>query len=117
LTVLVLAFGVGAIFFFIGLMLSLSKSVKGSAIVTFLLGLLGGGTGGLVFGGGHVALTGESGVSVGWLLLAIGVGGSIGVILGTCWKVWAQRREVNIGVSIVQPNLDPNDQILPGSGG
>lgn len=115
--------GVGAVFFFIGLMLALSKSVKGSAIVTCLLGIVGGGAGGVVFGGAHLTFAGQNGVSsqvdkgsLGWLLFALGIGGIAGLTSGTIWKIRAKKQGVDISVAVAQPNINAKDEIPPDGG-
>jgi|HubBroStandDraft_3_1064219.scaffolds.fasta_scaffold138213_1 hypothetical protein len=112
---LILDLGVGAIFFAVGLILSWSKSAKGSAVVTFLLGLVGGGSGGAMLGKGHF---GPSGVpvqldasSLGGLLLAIGVGTTAGLALGTLWKLKAQKNKQTIDIGMAQPKIDPKKKI------
>ena len=53
---ILLDIGAGSIFFALGLILALSKSAKGSTFVTFFLGFIGGGAGGVILGGGHIPL-------------------------------------------------------------
>jgi hypothetical protein len=112
---LILDLGVGAIFFAVGLILSWSKSTKGSAVVTFLLGLVGGGSGGAILGKGHVTPSGLpvqlDASGLGWLLLAIGVGTTTGLVLGTMWKLKAQKNKQTIDIGIAQPKIDPSKKI------
>lgn len=115
---LILSLGVGAIFFAIGLILAWSKSAKGSAVVTLLLGLIGGGGSSVVFSGGHLVPTGESGASpqlnassLGWLLLAIGLGTTLGLVFGMLWKLRARKNNSDIVIGMAQPRVDPQNKI------
>lgn len=111
----ILTVGVFAIFFAVGLILSWSKSAKGSAVVTFLLGLLGGGTSGIVFGGGHLA-TGLNAPpldasNAGWLLLAIGSGTTTGLLVGTFMKLRAKKKGGDIVIGMAGPKIKPENEI------
>jgi len=111
----ILTLGVSAIFFAVGLILSWSKSAKGSAVVTFLLGLLGGGTSGIVFGGGHLNTglnaTPLDASQAGWLLLAIGLGTTGGLLVGTLMKLRAKKKGGDIVIGMAGPKIKPENKI------
>lgn len=112
---LILNLGLAAMFFAVGLILSWSKSAKGSAVVTLLLGLVGGGSGGVVFGGGRLSPKLGSApldaAGVGWLLLAIGLGTTAGLLLGTLWKLSAKKKGQDVSIGMAQPTVRPENKI------
>jgi hypothetical protein len=111
--------GVGATFFAIGLVLSLSKSAKGSAVMTLLLGLVGGGSGGIVLGGGSVPLLGDPtspdyAANLGRFLLAIGAGTALGLGVGVTVRYRARRAGLgDIEVAPAQEEVSPTDKLPP----
>jgi hypothetical protein len=109
---------VGTIFFALGLLVALSKTAKGSTLMTFLLGLIGGGGGGVgvILGGGHIAiLEGHRPSQYVWnlagLLLGVGVGTGVGLLLGVTLKYFDPKRTGAIEISIVQEPVDSKDKI------
>ena len=106
---------VGTIFFVVGLILALSKSAKGSMLMTFLLGLVGGGGGGVVLGGGHIAIL-EGGHpsqylwNLAGLLFAVGAGAALGLILGVAVKYFDPKRTGPIEISVAQEPISPGDK-------
>jgi hypothetical protein len=112
---IVLDLGLAAIFFAVGWILSWSKSAKGSAVVTLLLGLVGGGSGGIVFGSGHLSPKLNSAsldpAAVGWLLMAIGLGTVAGLSVGTLWKQRSQKSGQDVTVGMAQPEVSPENKL------
>jgi hypothetical protein len=112
--VVFLDIAIGTIFFVLGLILALSKSAKGSMLMTFLLGLVGGGGGSVVVGGGHIAIL-EGGKPPEYLwnlagfLFAVDAG--VGLILGVAVKYFDPMRQGPIEISVVQEPVDPKDKI------
>jgi hypothetical protein len=84
-----LSLAIGVLCFPIGLLPAWSTSAKGSSVLAFLLGLLGGGGGGIALGGGHLTLAGRElpPDALATVLMAIGVGVSIGLIFGVTFKI------------------------------
>jgi hypothetical protein len=111
-----LELGLGVLFFVVGLIMALSKSAKGATLVTFLLGIVGGG-GGIICGEGHVpflpkdASPDQQASNAGALLLAVGVGCVLGLGLGLIIKAVGKKRGVDVEINVAQPGIDPNSKL------
>jgi hypothetical protein len=107
----ILDVGMGVLFAAVGFILALSKSAKGSSVLTLLLGLVGGWAG-VAVSGSHAGsteqpriLSGLSSESVGWLVLSIGLGTILGLLGGLAYKAWAVRRGFDPGIGMLMPTL------------
>jgi len=93
--------GVGAVFFVIGFIASISKSAKGSSIIQVLMGLVVGGAGGILIGGGAIQGVEPTKATFGISLLAIAIGLFLGILLGVKLKLhWTKTypKEVKNGL-------------------
>ena len=111
-----LELGLGVMFFAVGLVMAWSKSAKGATLLTFLLGIVGGG-GGIVFGEGRIpflpkdASPDQQASNAGALLLAVGVGCVLGLGLGVLSKALGKKRGLAIEINVAQPDIDPNSKL------